>query len=193
MSVGFASSNISSTNLYTLDTTYNLSVPGPSNVGGTVPNVTNLGAIVTGGSERGLCLQHATSSTATVNAAGTPDRGQKLVITFPRNVSNLTFWLVDIDGPTTGYWDRVRFTITPALLQKDTMIQGTGAATSAFQYGTSATDSNANNLGENAAGGRVRVRFPGPLMQLEMQYWNISGTGVQRLFLHNLEFDAIGC
>lgn len=201
MNVTFTGSNISTTNLYTLDPTYNLTVPGPSGTtDGTVPNVTNLGDIVPNGAERGLCLQHTVTSAAGVDAAtGAPNRGQKLVIDFPRAVSGLTFWLVDIDGPTTGYWDRVRFTTAPSIVSADPFLKGTGAGTTPFLYNPTQPPvqnppaSNANNLGENSAGGRVQVRFAGPTQQVEMQYFNISGTGIQRLFLHNLSFTSAGC
>jgi hypothetical protein len=199
LNVGFASALITSgpgnnnVNGYVLDPTYNLSVPGPSS-GGVLPNVTNLGNIVPNGSERGLCLQHTSTTTAGVNnQTGNPNRGQRLTITFPRAVTNLTFWIVDIDSTTNnGYWDRVRFTTAPTVIagSASANINGTGFGTTPFRYGNAATNS---NIDENTSGARVRVRFPGPLTTLTMEYWNAAGTGIQRMFLHDLEFKAKGC
>ncbi|WP_210438896.1 hypothetical protein [Nocardioides xinjiangensis] len=193
--VEFASALIGTVaNGYTLDPTYNLSVPGPSG-GGTAPNVTNLGNLTPGGAERGLCLQHSTSTTASVNATtGNPDRGQRLTISFPRAVSNLSFWLVDIDSTSTGYWDRVRFTtVAPTPSEPSPNINGTGFGTSPFRYGTAQSNS---NIDENSAGARVRVSFGGPVSTLVLEYWNAaysSGSSIQRLFLSDLSFTAKGC
>lgn len=198
LSIGFASALITnannSVNSYVLDTTYNMSVPGPAagGGGGVAPNVTNLGNITSGGAERGLCLQHSTSSTAVVDNTGTPDRGQRLTISFPRAVTNLKFWIVDIDSTTSGYWDRVRFTTAPTVVTNSASpkINGTGTGTSPFRYDTTQTN---NNFDENTAGARVQVIFPGPLTSLTMEYWNASGTGIQRVFLADFSFTAKGC
>ena len=195
MSIGFASAFIGAANGYTLDPAYNLSVPGPS-AGGALPNVTNLGNIVPNGAERGLCLQHTASTTATV-ANGSPDRGQELTVSFPRDVTDLSFWLVDIDSTSTGYWDRVRFTTQPAVApgSPSANVFGNSFGTAPFQYGNGKkpTDS---NIDENTANARVQVSFAGPVRTLVMQYWNASyssGTSIQRIYLHNLRFTAKGC
>ncbi|WP_091194128.1 hypothetical protein [Nocardioides alpinus] len=199
LSIGFASAlitsgNNNSVNGHVLDVTHNLTVPGPAagGGGGVAPNVTNLGNITPGGAERGLCLQHSTSSTANVSRTGNPDRGQRLTISFPRDVTNLTFWIVDIDSTTSGYWDRVRFTTTPTVVTNSASvnINGTGSGTTPFRYGTTQTN---NNFDENTANARVKVSFAGPLTSLTMEYWNAGGTGVQRVFLADFAFDALGC
>lgn len=198
LSVGFGSALIGAANGYVFDTTYNLSVPdGSAGAGGVAPSVTNLGGL--GAGERGLCLQHTSSTAATVDASGTPDRGQKLTITFPRDVTDLSFWLVDIDGPTTGYWDRLRFNVAPTVApaNRDARISGNGFGTSPFYYLPTGTNpsapSNNNNIGENSTGARVKVSFAGPVSSLKMEYWNSAGTGVQRVFLHDLAFKSKGC
>jgi hypothetical protein len=203
MTVNFTSALITtgsgastSVNGYALDTTYNLSVPGPANNnGGLTPNVTNLGNIVANGSERGLCLQHTTSTAATTNATtGNPDRGQRLTISFPRAVTGLSFWIVDIDTTTTGYWDRVRFTnATPTVSNRAANINGDGVGTLPFRYGTALSDS---NVDENSANARVKVTFPGSITSLVMEYWSSAYTSsysIQRVYLSDFSFTARGC
>jgi hypothetical protein len=161
--------------------TDNLAVSSENNVG-------NLGG-------KALNISHASPITAGYN------NRQTVAISFDRAVTGLSFYLSDIDSqltqsggwwnPTTsGWWDRVSLSgsYTPT---RDTNVRGGGTTNDPWYYNDSDT-----NVGNNAAGARVRVVYSGTIAAntpITLEYWSTQAGGNQRIFLTDMSWTARGC
>jgi hypothetical protein len=153
----------------------------------TVPTTTNIGGL--GATERGLAVRTGnTALTALVN--------QTITITFGRAISNLSFYIVDLDRDA-NFWDRVTCTPVPTSSStRASTVAGVGdaglevAGSGPFRYtgGTTGIDdtSNAGNVQLVYAGGSS-------FTSLQLNYWNAGTPGPQGILLSDFTFTARGC
>ena len=113
------------------------------------------------------------------------------------NTTGLNFYITDIDAITTSPY-AYRVELTGSYNQsRDGNIRGNGlnVAESGNTVGPWRNSDTNNNQGENTAGARVQVTYPGATSAFTLAYWNNAAPGTQyhRIFLTDFVFTSKGC
>jgi hypothetical protein len=97
------------------------------------------------------------------------DRGEYAFV-FSRPVTNLSFYLTDIDAAAGDFRDAVELTSGFAQLERASRVDGAGTQGTPYKSNTAGT------LQDNAfgGGGNVRVQYAGPVSAFTITYWNIQ-------------------
>lgn len=141
------------------------------------------------GSAKGLELHHASAITA-----GREHR-QVVTFAFSREVTGLSFSIMDIDSDKGGWWDRVELsgtrdaTIRRRPGRNGPYVLGTGVERDEWRYHDG--DTVLDNSGDTR--GQVEVRYTQPVSVIALTYWSSVGGSNQRIWLSDFSFTSSSC
>jgi hypothetical protein len=168
---------------------------GSMRLGGSNNNTTNdnfRGYQMVGGVGQGLCLHQA----RTTNSGNQPrnHRGA-YTFTFGQPVTNLSFYLTDIDYMAGDFADRVELSGAFTYSMPGSNNTVTGAGTQASPFRSSGT---VNENDWNSSRGNVLITYPGEITTFTITYWNAltSFSNVDRdqaIYIGNMSFDYEVC
>ena len=116
---------------------------------------------------------------------------QSVTVTFAQPVTNLTLTIADLDrtGGTSGtgaYKDAVTITPSPSFVRHGSTI-GAGTATSPITTtGTSAVNSDTPSA-------RATITLAGPLTSFTLDFWSLTGSLAQQIFLTGMTLESETC
>lgn len=111
---------------------------------------------------------------------------QTVTFSFDRPVSNLSFYIVDLDR-TGSYFDHVALSGKPTITLVGA-VTGTGTTTDGLRTTLAAADLSPNN-----GRGNAKVTYTSTLTSFTADFWSASGTGGQQVFITGFTFTAAGC